>query len=145
MHRRGSPAEMQKDGGPNYDDVIGEICEFLRERVEFAVSHGIGRSRIIVDPGIGFGKRVEHNLLILKHLERFMSLGQPVMIGASRKRFIGAVLGTDDPKGREVGSLVCAVLAAISGVSILRVHDVRRTVETVTLLQAIRGSDSARK
>lgn len=144
MHRRGNSANMQIDGGPQYDDVIGEICDFLRERIEFAISKGIDRSRIVVDPGIGFGKRVEHNLLILKNLERLISLGQPVLIGASRKRFIGAVLGVDDPEAREIGSIVCAVQAAKSGVTILRVHNVQRTVESLRMISAIHKPDSAR-
>lgn len=144
MHRRGSSANMQIDGGPQYVDVVKEICDFLCERVEFALSKGIDRPRIIVDPGIGFGKMVEHNLLILKHLERFVSLGQPVLVGASRKRFIGAVLGIDDPEAREVGSIACAVQAANSGASILRVHDIRRTVESLRMISSIQKPGSAR-
>ncbi|MHC4698537.1 MAG: dihydropteroate synthase [Planctomycetota bacterium] len=98
MHRRGTSVAMQKGGGPQYDDVIGEICTFLKERVQHAVSCGIDPRRIIIDPGLGFGKRVEHNLLILRHVDRFVALRQPVLIGASRKSFIGSVLrgGTSD-------------------------------------------------
>lgn len=138
MHRRGTPAEMQKDGGPQYEDVIGEICDFLRERVEFAESIGIDRSRIIVDPGIGFGKRDEHNLLIIKNLERFCDLGYPVLFGASRKRFLSAILDQDDLKSRDLGTLVTSVQAAQAGVSILRVHDVRQTRDTIRVMQAIK-------
>ena len=145
MHRRGSPMDMQSGGGPQYADVIGEICGFLRERIDFAVSHGIDQSRIIVDPGIGFGKRIEHNLLILRDLRHFTALGQPVLVGASRKRFIEAVLGTNDPKMREIGSLVCAVHTALSGAAIVRVHDVRETVESFRMLRAIGDSAGARK
>lgn len=138
MHRRGTPANMQARGGPHYDDVIGEIAAFLRERTEYAVAEGIDRARIIIDPGIGFGKRVEHNLLILKHLARFVELGQPVLIGASRKSFIGKVLGVEDPKRREVGSLACAAIAVLAGAAIIRTHDVRSTVETARLCAAVR-------
>ena len=138
MHRRGRPLDMQRGGGPDYDDVIGEICTFLRERMRSAVARGIDESRIIVDPGIGFGKRVEHNLLILKHLDRFVALGRPVLVGASRKSFIGKVLATEDPKQRGAGSLACAVVAALGGAAILRVHDVRPTVEALRLCTAVR-------
>jgi len=139
MHRRGASADMQDGGGPHYEDVIGEITTFLRERREFAVNHGIDRSRIIFDPGLGFGKRVEHNLMILRHLDRFVALGQPVLLGASRKRFIGNMLGVDEPKQRLAGSLACAVMAALAGASILRVHDVRDTVNAVRLCSAVHG------
>ncbi len=137
MHRRGTSADMQVDGGPHYDDVIAEISEFLRERRDFAVRSGIDRSRIIFDPGLGFGKRVEHNLTILRHLDQLVALGQPLLIGASRKRFIGSVLGEDDPRRRLAGSLACAVQAALEGASILRVHDVRPTVEAIRLIFAV--------
>jgi dihydropteroate synthase len=98
-------------------------------------------SRIILDPGIGFGKRVEHNLMILRHLGRFVDLGHPVLVGASRKRFIGTVLGINEPKQREPGSLACATIAAMAGVAILRVHDVRSTVEAIRLCTAVRSAD----
>jgi dihydropteroate synthase len=150
MHRRGTPADMQAGGGPHYDDVIGEIRAFLEARVRYAVGHGIDRSSIIIDPGIGFGKRAEHNLKILRHLDRFVSLGQPVLVGASRKRFIGEILrdqnpaAASDPKLREAGSLACAVMAALAGASILRVHEVRPTVEAVRLCAAVSGRAWAR-
>ncbi len=146
MHLRGTPADMQKDGGPQYDDVIGEIGMFFEQRLRYAADHGIDRSRIIIDPGLGFGKRVEHNLLILRHLDKLVSLGQPVLLGASRKSFIGQVLRDispackDDPKLREAGSLACAVIALMAGASILRVHDVRSTVETVRICTAVQRS-----
>lgn len=140
MHRRGQSADMQRDGGPHYDNVVNEICSFLGERVEYAVSRGINESRIVVDPGIGFGKRVEHNLLILKHLDRFVALGKPVLVGASRKSFIGKVLDTDDPKQRAAGSLACVAIATMAGASILRVHDVRSTVEIIRVCAAVRSA-----
>jgi dihydropteroate synthase len=138
MHIRGVPADMQRGGGPQYDDVVGEVAAFLDERRGYAVSRGIDPSRIIFDPGIGFGKRVEHNLLIMRHLDRFVALGQPVMVGASRKSFIGSVLGIEEPKHREAGSLACVAIAVMAGAAIVRVHDVRPAVEVVRLCSAIR-------
>lgn len=137
MHRRGVPEDMQRGGGPVYADVIAEILAFLKERVELAADAGIARERIVIDPGIGFGKRTEDNLVIMKNINRFVEAGYPVMIGASRKRFIGEVLGVDDPSDREAGSLTCAVLAAQAGAAIVRVHDVRATVEAIYLQKAI--------
>lgn len=149
MHRRGKPATMQRDGGPEYHDVVGEIVGFLQERVEYAVTQGVDRSRILLDPGLGFGKRIEHNLLILRNLDRFIELGLPVFVGASRKRFIGETLRcirpeeANDPKSRLFGSLACAALATIAGVSVLRVHDVRATAETVRMCQAVWNADTS--
>ena len=140
MHMRGTPADMQAGGGPHYDDVVGEILEFLRERTECAVHAGIDPARIVVDPGIGFGKRPEHNLSLIKHLHRFTAGGVPVLVGASRKRFIGAVLRKDDAAERNAGSLAVAILAAIAGVAMLRVHDVRATVEAFNMLAAVRAA-----
>ncbi len=140
MHRCGASRNMQDGGGPHYDDLIGEITAFLQQRREFAVCRGIDRSRIIFDPGLGFGKRVEHNLTILRRLDRFVALGQPVLVGASRKRFLGSVLGVDEPKQRLAGSLACALIATLAGAAILRVHDVHDTVEAVRLCSAVHGA-----
>lgn len=137
MHRRGTSTDMQDGGGPHYDDVISEIAAFLQQRRDFAADRGIDRSRIILDPGLGFGKRIGHNLTILRHLDRFVALEQPVLVGASRKRFLGSVLDVDEPKQRLAGSLACAVMAALAGVAILRVHDVLETVEAVRLCSAV--------
>ncbi len=139
MHRRGTSRDMQNGGGPHYDDVIAEITAFLQQRRDFAAGRGIDRSRIILDPGLGFGKRIEHNLSILRHLDRFVALGQPVLVGASRKRFLGSVLDVDEPRQRLAGSLACAVIAALAGAAVLRVHDVLDTVEAVRLCSAVRG------
>ncbi len=138
MHRRGRSVDMQRGGGPEYVNVLDEISTFLREQVDYATARGIDAARIIIDPGIGFGKRVEHNLLIVKHLGRFLKLGRPLLLGVSRKAFIGTVLGIEDPKQRASGSLACAALATMAGVSILRVHDVRSTVEVARLCTAVR-------
>lgn len=144
MHRRGTASSMQRDGGPQYADVVAEVLDFLRERVERAVDGGVERSRIVIDPGIGFGKRVEHNLLILKELDRFVALGQPLLVGASRKSFIGAVLGIEDPKHREPASLACAAIATFAGAAMIRTHNVHETVEVVRLCAAVRNADGGR-
>ncbi|MBI1827355.1 MAG: dihydropteroate synthase [Planctomycetes bacterium] len=137
MHRRGTSADMQRDGGPHYDDVISEICDFLAERRDFATRGGIDPSRIYFDPGIGFGKRIEHNLEILRHVDRFAALGQPVVIGASRKKFIGEILGVESATDRVFGSFACALIAAQRGAQILRAHDVAATVQILQMLRAI--------
>ena len=139
MHRRGTPRDMQAGGGPQYEDVIGEICGFFRERTEFAERRGIDRERILLDPGVGFGKRVEHNLLILRELHRFTELG-PVVVGASRKRFLGSILGIEDPVQRGAGSLACAAIATLAGAAVIRAHDVRATVECVRTCVAVRSA-----
>ena len=143
MHRLGTPLTMQLGGGPFYGDVISQICEFLQQRMETAVAGGIDRSRIILDPGIGFGKRVEDNLRILRHFDKFLALGQPVLLGVSRKSFLGQVLGTKNPRERDAASIACAAMATLTslrigkGPVILRVHDVAGTVDAVRLCRAL--------
>lgn len=137
MHRKGTPCDMQQEGGPVYHDVIAEIADFLSQRVDFAIREGIGRARIAVDPGIGFGKRSANNLTILNQVRRFAELGCPVVIGASRKRFIGELLDVADPRDRTIGSVVCATIAVINGASIVRAHDVLETVQALRMAHAI--------
>ena len=134
MHMKGEPKNMQVN--PYYEDPISEIISFLRERIEFAISKGIEPDKIIVDPGIGFGKRVEDNLVILHHLDSFRSLGVPVLIGTSRKSFIGHVLNLDVSERLEA-TIATNVLAAIKGASILRVHDVKEHVRAIKITEAI--------
>jgi len=145
MHMRGTPADMQLDGGPHYDDLIGEITAFFEDRRRHAVAAGIDPSGIVFDPGLGFGKRFEQNLMILRELHRLVSLGQPVAIGASRKSFVGRILGIDDPLRRDSGSVACAALAVAAGVAVVRAHDVRATVEAVRVAAAIRRWDGPRE
>lgn len=146
MHRKGTSRTMQDGGGPQYDDVVGEICEFLRARMAFAESCGVRRDRIWTDPGLGFGKRVEHNLTILRHLDRFIALGAPLVVGASRKRFLGAVLGeghpraAQEPRERLAGSLACTTMAALAGATVIRTHDVLATVDAVRMCAAVRDA-----
>ena len=136
MHMRGTPETMQAD--PHYDDLIGEIREFFRERTDSAVSRGISRDRIILDPGIGFGKSVEekHNLILLKELRSFRVLNQPLMIGTSRKAFLGRILNLP-PEEREEGTLASIAVAVQNGANIVRVHEVRRARRAVQVADAI--------
>ena len=135
MHMKGTPRDMQIN--PFYDDIVGEILSFLRERVAFAERVGVGPEAIVVDPGLGFGKRLEDNLVLLRHLSRFHSLGKPIMIGPSRKSFIGKIL--DVPVGeRQEGTAACVASAVLQGAAFVRVHDVRPAVRLVRMLDAIR-------
>jgi dihydropteroate synthase len=134
MHMKGTPKDMQLD--PRYEDLISEILEFLEERVHFAESNGVPPEAIIVDPGIGFGKTVEHNLSIIKHLRRFKSLGKPVLLGTSRKSFIGKVLNVGVEE-REEGTAATVVAGILNGADIVRVHDVAKILPAVRMADAI--------
>ena len=139
MHMRGEPGTMQD--APLYEDVVAEVHEYLRERVEAAIFAGVEADRLCVDPGIGFGKNVDHNLQLLRSIRVFGDLDAAVLVGASRKRFVGALSGADDPRDRLEGSLAAAILAAASGADIVRVHDVLSTVRALRVADAItRGS-----
>jgi len=138
MHMQGTPSDMQR--APHYDDVIAEIKDFFVERLAWAVAHGIARKRFIIDPGIGFGKTVGHNLTILKRAAELTELGCPLLIGHSRKSFIGKVLGMEVEE-RDVATAVISALCAEKGISILRVHDVQKTVQALRLAEAIKRAD----
>jgi dihydropteroate synthase len=136
MHMQGEPRTMQAD--PRYDDVVAEVASFLEERLAFAVDAGIPEERICLDPGIGFGKSVEHNLELVRRLDVLVALGRPVLVGFSRKRSLGRLVG--DPEattGSLAASLAAAVAAYEHGATILRVHDVRETVEALTVAEAM--------
>jgi dihydropteroate synthase len=135
MHMLGEPKTMQDD--PRYYDVVAEVHEFLRERIEAAVFAGIAEERICIDPGIGFGKTVDHNLALLRAVPALRMLGAAVMVGASRKGFIGTLTGGEDPAARLEGSLAVAVLAAAHGADLVRVHDVEATVRALKVADAI--------
>lgn len=122
MHRQGKSATMQDD--PYYDDVCKEVKEYLEERAKLALDKGVKIENIILDPGIGFGKLLEHNLLLLADLESLVSLGYPVLMGTSRKRFIGEICHEDDPEKRVAGTCATTALGVNAGVNIFRVHDV---------------------
>jgi dihydropteroate synthase len=136
MHMLGEPRTMQDD--PRYDDVVSEVVAFLEERLAFATDAGIPEEHISLDPGIGFGKTVEHNLELLRRLDEIVALGRPVVVGASRKRFLGRVLG--DPgaiTGPVAASVAVAVLAYEHGGAIIRAHDVREHVEALKAAEAV--------
>jgi len=136
MHMQGTPQTMQIE--PKYDDVVGEVRDFLLARAERAQSFGVERSKIFIDPGIGFGKNLEHNLLLLKNLDRFVNTGYRVLVGASRKSFIGKITGREDSAERIFGTAATVALCAAAGVSIVRVHDVVEMVDVVKVTNAIR-------
>ena len=134
MHMQGEPRTMQQD--PCYADVVAEVSAFLAERARHCVDAGISQSRIVVDPGFGFGKTLAHNLQMMRHLDRFSSLGLALLVGLSRKSMIGAVL--DRPvRDRLAGNLALAVLAVARGARILRVHDVGPTVDALRMIAAV--------
>ncbi|MCA1766433.1 MAG: dihydropteroate synthase [Desulfobulbaceae bacterium] len=138
MHMQGTPGNMQKS--PEYHDLIGEINDFLQERIEWVLAHGVKQEKIIVDPGIGFGKTLAHNLSILKHLDRFKSLGCPLLLGHSRKAFIGTILGRD-PDDRDTATAIVSALSCLKDVDIIRVHDVDKTVQAVKMAAAIEAAE----
>jgi len=135
MHMQGEPRSMQAD--PTYDDVVGEVADYLAARVEAAVAAGIPRERIAVDPGIGFGKRVHHNLLLLRHLDRIVQLGLPVVVGTSRKSFIGHLLSGVPVDAREWGTAATVAWAVAKGAAVVRVHAVREMAQVVRMIEAI--------
>jgi dihydropteroate synthase len=136
MHMLGEPRTMQES--PRYDDVVSDVAAFLEERLAFAVAAGIAEERICLDPGMGFGKSVEHNLELIARLDEIRALGRPVLVGASRKRFTGRILGDPDALTGPVSvAVVMTVLAYERGASLFRVHDVRPHVEALTAVQAV--------
>ena len=136
MHMRGEPRTMQDD--PGYDDVVVEVARFLEERLAFAVAQGVPEEAICLDPGIGFGKTVEHNFELLRRLGELTALGRPILVGISRKSSLGKIMGNPDAKtGSTAASVGAAVLAYERGASIFRVHDVREHVEALTAARAV--------
>ncbi len=135
MHMKGSPQTMQIN--PFYEDVIQEIKGFFLERIKLAEEAGIKRERIILDPGIGFGKRFEDNLRIISEIKAFFDLGYPVMLGPSRKSFLGQILDKP-PRERDVGTMAVVALAAYKGVHLVRIHNVEMAIETIKVIQSIR-------
>jgi dihydropteroate synthase len=138
MHMLGEPRTMQDN--PRYDDVVSEVASFLEERLDFAVEHGVLEERICVDPGIGFGKTVEHNLELVARLDEIVALGRPVMVGASRKRFLGRVLGDPDAlTGPVPAGVATSIVAYERGATLFRVHDVSEHVEALAAAGAMAG------
>ena len=135
MHMLGEPKTMQQD--PHYEDVVREVRDFLAERAAYAEDAGVAPDRIILDPGVGFGKTLEHNLTLLENLDAIAELGYPVLVGASRKRFIGSITGVEEAKDRVAGTVATSVLAYERGASLFRVHDVRANREALEVAEAI--------
>lgn len=136
MHMPGNPRTMQDD--PRYDDVVDDVKAFLAARMEFAVGEGVAKERIWLDPGIGFGKTLEHNLALLRRLGELRELGRPLVIGTSRKSFIGKVDGSGVEE-RIGGSIASSVLAAAEGADVLRVHDVAEMAQALAVARAVLG------
>jgi dihydropteroate synthase len=135
MHMQGEPKTMQME--PHYEDVVGEVKAFLGSKAEHAIAAGVSQENIIVDPGIGFGKNLNHNLALLRNLEVIVDLGFPVLVGASRKMFIGKITGAEDAGERVFGTVATTVLAYEKGVTLLRVHDVRANREALAVADAV--------
>jgi dihydropteroate synthase len=137
MHMQGEPRTMQLN--PVYDDVVEEVYAFLAGRIEACARAGIATERLLADPGIGFGKTLDHNLCLLRHLERFAGLGVPLLVGVSRKGLIGAITGREVNE-RLAGSLALAAIAVEKGARVLRAHDVRQTLDAVRMAAALAGA-----
>jgi dihydropteroate synthase len=135
MHMQGTPATMQIE--PKYEDVVGEVLQFLLERAQRAEKFGIMKERIFLDPGIGFGKTLEHNLLLLRNIDKFVTTGYRVLVGTSRKSFIGKITDKNKPADRIFGTAASVALCVDKGVSIVRVHDVLEMVDVVKVANAI--------
>ncbi|MDY0131823.1 MAG: dihydropteroate synthase [Desulforegulaceae bacterium] len=138
MHMKGTPETMQKN--PSYSNIIDELLNFFEERIEFALKKGIKKEKIILDPGIGFGKTLEHNILIIKKIDQLKALGFPILIGTSRKTFIRKLVGKDDlPNDEDVitGSVASVCAACLNGAKIVRVHDVKETRAALKVIDAL--------
>ena len=139
MHMQGEPHTMQVD--PTYDDVVAEVLDFLIRRAEFALKCGIEKDKIFIDPGIGFGKRFEHNIELLRNIDKFVATGYRVLLGTSRKRFIGDITGKSVAAERVFGTAATVALAVEKGVSVVRVHDVGAMTDVVKVVDAISKGD----
>jgi dihydropteroate synthase len=135
MHIKGTPRNMQQN--PVYNDLIGEIMAYLDEGIAIAERAGIDRDKTLIDPGIGFGKRLEHNLAILNRLDEFRALGRPIVLGTSRKKFIGTVLDIPAPEQRVAGTAATLAIGIERGASVVRVHDVANMAQIVRMTDAI--------
>jgi len=137
MHKQGEPKSMQSN--PHYNDVVEEVYAFLQNRIEAVLAAGIAKENIVIDPGFGFGKTVEHNLSLMKALHRFKALECPLLLGVSRKSTIGHLLDADVDQ-RLAGSLALTVMGIQAGASIIRTHDVKPTLDAMTITQAVQES-----
>ncbi|MCD6220127.1 dihydropteroate synthase [Candidatus Calescamantes bacterium] len=139
MHMKGTPRDMQRN--PEYEDVVKEVKEFFRERIDFALQQGIKEEKIWIDPGIGFGKTLTHNLSLLRNISSFKNLGRPVLVGPSRKSFIGAILNLP-PEERLFGTLGAIAWCYYQGVDMVRVHDVKETKEMLEVMESIHNGNN---
>lgn len=135
MHIKGTPENMQK--APYYKDLIPELKQYFHARIDLALAKGVKKERIILDPGIGFGKRLEDNISIFRNLETFKEFELPILIGASRKSFLGAISGEPDPSAREAETIAANIAAIIKGASIIRVHNVKNAVKSIKVLKRL--------
>jgi len=135
MHIKGTPEDMQKD--PFYRNVIPELKQYFENRIDYAYSKGIKKNKLIIDPGIGFGKRVEDNVEIIKRLREFKEFDLPILIGISRKSFLGKIAGEGDPKEREIETVTAGLIAILNGANIIRVHNVRNAVKSFKILKKL--------
>lgn len=138
MHMQGDPQTMQQ--APHYDDVVAEVSAFLNSQARACIADGVAADRIWIDPGIGFGKTVEHNLALLRATRQLATSGYPVVVGASRKSFIGRITGEEAPTRRLGGSIAVGLYAARQGAAALRVHDVKETVQALAMWRALEGT-----
>lgn len=141
MHMQGMPQTMQLN--PNYTDVVEEVKQFLSERLQAAIWGGVARERIMLDPGFGFGKTTAHNIALIQHLDAFLDMGLPLLVGLSRKSVLGKIAGGDEQQRLHSG-LAASVISALKGAKILRVHDVKATVDALKIVDVVMG-DSAHR
>lgn len=140
MHMKGTPRTMQLK--PEYDDLMGEIIAFLRDRLETAEEAGISPEKLLVDPGIGFGKTIEHNLEIIKNLHELKVLGRGIVLGSSRKSFIGKILGVEEPAERLLGTAATVVIGVVNGAHVMRVHDVKEMKQVAAVADAVKAGQA---
>ncbi len=138
MHMQGDPKTMQNN--PIYTDVIDEIKQFFEQRIEACINAGISQNKIILDPGFGFGKTLNHNLEILRRLDEFKRFGLRILVGISRKSMIGSMLNNRNTNGRTIGSVTAAIIASQNGANIVRVHDILETKDAFKVLQSVAGA-----
>ena len=138
MHMQGTPTDMQIE--PVYSDVVAEIIDFFTERIDWITGKGVDRNRLIIDPGIGFGKNLQHNLSLLKHLDKFSSLNLPLLLGHSRKRFLATITGIPAEAERDLATAVVTALCASKNVSMVRVHDVAATRQALLIAEAVQSA-----
>jgi len=143
MHMLGEPRTMQD--APRYDDVVSEVKGFLEERLAFAVDAGVAEEKVWLDPGIGFGKSVEHNLELLRRLDELVAIGRPIVVGTSRKSFLGKLTGGRPESGRLPGTIATNVLALERGASVFRVHDVAAVVDALAVATAVIEPEGVRQ